>query len=332
MPRRTSPAVALLLLLPLLAACFPELPDQTLVDNLRVLGIRSDPAVADLTVFPPTTLVTVSALVVDGSRPDLADVEHTWSLDLPEDTEGLEELEGLLPEGPYGTSITVDLEALFGGPGGARDELDGRVGGILPLRYRAVTSDDDRDAVKLVTFLLPAPPEGDDDDSAEPEEPVELEPPNTNPVIVSLAVGDGDAVEVPGPDEVMYIGPIDEDGAELTFIVEDDGIQDSLRVTLFRTAGCANLPPEEDDEGGGRFGGPPSLPTPGEETDPCEDDSFGGYGGGRGGSGGDDVTSERVFAWRPTPGETSAGARLFLVGMDAEGGQVWQEVRPEAAP
>ncbi len=325
------------LLLPLLlVSCFPELPDQRMIDNLRVVGIRSDPAVADLTVFPPTTLITVSALTVNGAEADLDGVEHTWSLDLPDDIEGLEDLAELLPEGPYGPSIEIDLEQLFAPPEGeARDDhLTGRTGGVLPLRYRAETADDDREAIKLVTFLFPAPPEeGDDDDSAEPEEPEEFEPPNTNPVIVTVAVGDGDAVEAPGPGEVMYIGAIDEDGEELIAIVEDDGDQEDLSVELYRTGGCPNLAP--DDEDGAPFGpgGGFGAPAPGEEADPCDVDGGGGFGGGGGGPFSDEeITSERTFAWRPLPDTDSADSRLFILAVDSEGGQTWQELRAAPAP
>ena len=68
------------------------------------------------------------------------------------------------------------------------------------------------------------------------------------------------------------------------------------------------------------------------EADPCgENGDSSGFGFGSDDD--DDVDwSRREFAWRPLPGESSEGARLFVVLRDEEGGQSWQELRPEPAP
>ena len=71
-----------------LSGCFPQLPDPLVVDDLRVLAIQADPAVATLTTFPPPA-VTVRALVVDPDDPDGTDIEHQWALELgDEDFDG----------------------------------------------------------------------------------------------------------------------------------------------------------------------------------------------------------------------------------------------------
>jgi len=166
MTTRTSLRVsAILLATSYLVSCFPQLPDETLVDNLRVLAIQADPATANLLAFP-APLVTVTALVVDPDDPELSDATHTWSLELPEgvDPESLEGLQNLLPAEPHGASLTIDFSVGF-----ARDDEDvlpELVEGILPLRYEVVTPRDNRSAVKLVRFLLPDLV-GDDDDSAD---------------------------------------------------------------------------------------------------------------------------------------------------------------------
>ena len=94
MTTRTSLRLsAVLLATSYLVSCFPQLPDETLVDNLRVLAIQADPATANLLAFP-APLVTVTALVVDPDDPELRDASHTWSLELPEGVSS-EDLEGL---------------------------------------------------------------------------------------------------------------------------------------------------------------------------------------------------------------------------------------------
>ena len=355
---------------PVLAAigalsCFPELPDETLVDNLRVLAVQSDPATANLFSFPLPS-VTVTALVVDPEDPDLADATHTWTLELPEgaDAEVAEQLQRLLPPQPHGPSLVLDFAAGF-----ARDDHDSLpelVEGILPLRYEVETPRDQRSAVKLVHFLLPelgddddsagddddsaafpwgddddsaafpwgddddsaAFPWGDDDDSSSSEDEAgSLQEGNRNPEIVSITVGEqvfsAQAGQLPGIVGPVLIGAVSEDGISMSVQVGDDADLEALSVEVFRTAGCPNLKPE-----GGLRDGPPGGPAASaSDSDPCGDES-GGFG--FGGDSDEEVDqSIREFAWRPLPGAASSGARLFVVLRDEDGGQSWQELRPE---
>ena len=325
--------IAMVLLL-FTTSCFPELPDRTLVTNLRVLAINVDPATASLATWPPP-VITVTALTVHPTD-DLDDATHTWSLDLPEG-EDWEALQALLPEGPYGDSVEIDLGVFFE----QRDTQIEFIQAVLPLTYLAETDDDHREAVKLVYFLMPDfsgdddDSAGDDDDSAAPEDPgpppaTEEELTNLNPTITSITVGEqtwtAAAGELPGIGEPLYIGPIDEDGAIIAVGVDDDEPAEDLGLTLYRTAGCRNLPPGAVEDGDGRWGG--MMGGFGKSDDPCGDEVYRvpGYG--------DDDPDwlAREVAWRPLEGETSDGVRLWLVLQDPEGGQVWQELRPEDAP
>ena len=388
---------AVLLAASCLGSCFPELPDATLVDNLRVLAVQSDPATANLLAFPPP-LVTVTALVVDPDDPELSDATHTWSLELPEgvDSEGLEGLQRLLPTEPHGTTLVLDFSVGF-----ARDDEDllpELTEGILPLRYEVETPRDNRAAVKLVRFLLPdlgddddsagddddsagddddsassarsddddsagddddsagddddsagddddsagddddsfpwgddddGFPWGDDDDSALPENPWGAVPEiNQNPEIVSIRIGEqsfpAEGTQLPGVNAALLIGDVPEAGVTLSVEVADDTDLAALNVELFRTAGCPNLKPEESDNGRR-----PGIGSPGAANDdPCGGEESGGFSFGGGGDEDADL-SIREFAWRPLPGESSAGARLFVILRDESGGQTWQELRPE---
>jgi hypothetical protein len=341
-------------------SCFPELPDPTVIDNLRVLAIQSDPATARLQGFPLPS-VTVTALVVDPVNAELSDATHSWSLDLPEgvDASSIADLQRLLPPGPHGPTLVLDFGAGF-----AREDhaLPALVAGVLPLRYEVETPRDRRAAVKLVYFLLPdwgddddsagddddssifpwgddddssTLPWGDDDDSSPAEDPWEsVEAFNENPEIVSIRIGDqsfpAEGAQLPGINAALLIGDVAEAGVTLVVEVADDKDLETLDVTLFRSAGCANLKPE-DSGGGGRPGGAGAGTAGSADDSPCGDASGGfGFGGGFGGGGDEDADhSLREFAWRPLPGESSAGARLFLVLRDEDGGQTWQELRPE---
>ena len=102
-----------LLLVLLSVGCFPQLPDPLVIDNLRVLAIQADPAVATLDSFPPPS-VTVRALVVDPEDAEGTEIEHSWQLELgDEEFEGREQLEALVPEGPYSDELVIDFAALF---------------------------------------------------------------------------------------------------------------------------------------------------------------------------------------------------------------------------
>ena len=322
--------------------CFPVLPDPGVIDSLRVLAVRADPAVAVLDTYPLPTL-TVTALVVDPVDETLASVSHSWILDLPGDIEGVEQLQAMVPNPPHGTSIEIDLNAMFSGAAAGPSAVAAEDGpeyliAALPLRYRAETADDHREAVKLVSFLMPDfsgdddDATGDDDDSAAARAIDPDDPPtgyNENPELASLTINGGvfTAVDglIPGPSTAMVVGPVSPaEGLRLDLEVTDDKDPDDVSADLFWTAGCPGLPLDLSMI-------PPSEhPKEGE----CpENDSFG-FGGsatlGEGessGFGGDDGPA-RAFGWHPS--SEGLSARLFLVLRDAEGGQTWQEIRVTA--
>ncbi|MEE2830296.1 MAG: hypothetical protein VX498_13995 [Myxococcota bacterium] len=312
-----------------LSGCFPQLPDPLVIDNLRVLAIQADPAVAAFTGFPPPT-VTVRALVVDPNDPEGAGVEHSWKMELgDEDFDGREQLEALLPEGPYGSEITLDFAALFE----ERDEVEWSFT-QLPLGYTSRLDDFTRESIKLVPFLvpdfqsdqggggngepitepIPSPGAGPPPASEIPELPPEW---NANPTLTELRRVGGDTWSVengtlPGVEAPLYVGPVDSDEGLHFFIeVDDDTPTSRLSVELFRTTGWPGLPVEGEDEPDrnnlGNFGslGSPVL---------------------------DDELQPREFGWTPWSDGDDRVARLFLVLRDAEGGQSWQEIRPGEPP
>lgn len=154
-----------LALLPCLATvvCFPDLPDPGLVDNLRVLAVRADPATAVMDSWPLPT-VTVTALVVDPADEDLSGATHRWWLDLDDSIEGVDMLQAMIPPEPHGPSIVIDPNLMMA-TADDDDDDQGPLLWVLPLRYRVETADDYREAIKLVYFLTPEAT-GDDDDSA----------------------------------------------------------------------------------------------------------------------------------------------------------------------
>ncbi|MCP4870523.1 MAG: hypothetical protein GY898_17610 [Proteobacteria bacterium] len=319
----------LLLILALVATtgCFPDLPDPSVVTNLRVLAIQADPAVALFNPFEPP-VITVRALVVHPTNEDLTDVTHEWGFDFgDEDFEGKEALEALIPEGPYGTSIAIDLAPLF----------EQREGGWLPLLLPVTysTADDEltRDAVKLVSFLLPDPEfgQGDDDDSAaepeEPLEPTETQAYNENPTIVAISRGDERwTAEDLSTETALDVGEATTpDGLEWTVEYFDDEPNDDLDVEIYWNSGSAGLPPEPVDDDGFSFGGPggggPGSRFGGgaEEEDPDLGD-------------GELLIEEgdgsMTFGWTPSGWDEAPTPRLWIVLRDAQGGQTWQEIRP----
>ncbi len=339
--RRLSPFLVLAI-----ASCFPELPDEDLITNLRILAVRVDPPTARLDQWPPP-LITLSVLVVDPEDPELDGVTHHWRLELGEGDQA-EALAGLIPEGPWGPSIMLNLGALF-----ARD--GGLVPGALPVAYTATSEDDEREAIKLVHFLLPdlggdddsadddsaAPAQGDDDsaddDSAAPAQGDDdsaaiAEGVNEEPHIVSIALEDGSTWEgdaLPGPDAPLWLGLADaSEGLTFTVTLADDEGTHDLHLHLVRTEGCSGLPLEAGaapgDGGGGFFGGATAT----DDDDPCSHVSGGGGGGFGGGFGNDDEDpSVQTFDWTPWVEETGLDARLFLVLRDGDGAQTWQEIR-----
>jgi hypothetical protein len=309
-----SSAFALLLL----AGCFPELPDEQIVNNLRVLSVRSDPATVAI-AFPPPK-IKVEALVALPEDPSGRTLTHRWSLELgDEDFEGREQLEALLPSGPQSNAITVDFAQFFA------EREGGWLPAVLPLKYRVESADDHREAIKLVSFLTPDPAAfGDDDDSAEPSEPLEILPPeetaawNSNPEIVSLVVNASvvsqELGNLPGPDSPLYVGDVSrEDGLEVTFELRDaEQAVTDLRPRLFWSGGTAGLPvEEEEDPFGGAFG----------EQEEEEDD-----GNAQFGSGPSPFLTDTSFGWTP-PESVDETVRLWFVVEDGAGGATWQEIR-----
>jgi hypothetical protein len=350
--RRITPISLLLLLALGASSCFPTLPDRLLVDNLRVLAVNVDPPTANLMDWP-TPVITVTALTVEPGNEELEGLTHRWRFDLPEGEEW-DAMQELLPEEPHGPQITIELAKLFEQPeargesgDGAREDAVEWIQGVLPLNYLVESEDDHRETVKLVTFLMPDLSPGDDDDSAgdddddsaaTDDDDDDAAPPtledltNLMPAFVSISVGETTwtADELPGPDAPLYIGPIDGAGAIIDVGVDDDDPLDELGVSLYRTAGCDNLPPEEyelgsDAEGTGFGGGRGGIF---QSDDPCGDDNY------RTPRGNDDDPDWSVQGrtWRPLDGETSADVRLWIVLHDQHGAQTWQELRPQDAP
>ncbi len=332
-------ALPLLLAAALGLQCFPQLPDPGLVDNLRVLAVRADPAVAVLDTYPLPT-ITVTALVVDPADEALSGVTHAWTLDIPDDVEGVEQLRALVPDPPHGPSIEIVLNALFGGAGGqtavAADDTPEYLTGLLPLRYRAETADDGREAVKLVSFLIPDysggdddDATGDDDDSAAATRALDPENPpagyNENPVLASITINGGvfSAADglLPGTSEPLILGPVDPAvGLRLDLEITDDKDPDDVDADLFWTTGCPGLPPDLS------MIPPNQHPKAGE----CADDDSFGFGGSAAldESDGDafgETSPARSFGWYPPAADQAA--RLFLILWDDEGGQTWQEIR-----
>lgn len=314
-----------------LAGCFPDLPDQRVVANLRVLAIQADPAVATFNPFEPP-VITVRALVAAPDNEDLDGVSHAWGFDFgDEDFDGRETLEGLIPEGPHSTSISIDLAPLF------EEREGGWLPLLLPVTYTAEDDELARDAVKLVSFLLPDPEfgQGDDDDSAaEPEVPLapeETELYNANPVITAIEVGEvrwaGEELSVDVPIDVGEVTTTE--GLEFVVQYTDDEPTTDLQVRIYWTSGSAGLPPEPDDD---------------------DDDGFG-FGGGGGGGGGlrggglaaddeadpdlgdgqlvrEEGNGSRTLGWTPSGWDDAPTPRLWIVLLDEQGGQTWQELRP----
>ena len=142
-----------------LSGCFPQLPDPLVVDDLRVLAIQADPAVATLTTFPPPA-VTVRALVVDPDDPEGADIEHHWELELgDEDFEGRSSSRRCCRRG-LTRPADIDFAALFE----ERSEVEWSFS-QLPLGYDATLGDLKRESVKLVPLV----PQLEVPDAPEPE-------------------------------------------------------------------------------------------------------------------------------------------------------------------
>lgn len=344
------------LLAPLaLSGCFPTQPAEGALKNLRVVAMRQEPAVAMLDRFPLDP-VTLRALVVDPLDEELTEAAHVWSLDLPEDFEGAEALEGLVPDGPHETSVDLDFSGLLsmGGEAGAREELDSETflpteygAGLLPMTFVTENESRTREAVKFVRFLFPdltsMPPPATGPVGWRPVDvynealaalPVVPEGWNANPVISKLTVDTDRLVfeEPVGPGGVLDLGSV-EPGAGVRIDVEvlDDKDLTETDVDLYWTHGTPGLPvdPEDPDAGGGGgFGGggaPDAGPVEPAEGEPEAQDGQG-FGGGSGGLD-EAFQPDRAFGWT-APGLVRQGPmRLFVVVRDAEGGATWQELR-----
>lgn len=290
---------ALLALLPLmpLMGCFPDLPDESVIANLRIVAIRSEPAVLPLDVFPPPPM-TLEALVVDPRAPENGGITHTWAMELgDEEFDGRAELEALIPPGPHGPTLEIDFAPLLG----ARDQ--GWLPASFAIKYTVDNGDVERQALKFVHLLFPEPP-------VEGEVPVPAaEHPgfNTNPTITYIERIGGDSWEPPpGPGGRLDLGSADPDvGVEMIigFFDEEDG--EELDVELYWTNGDPGLPlpPEEDDV---RAQLNPNLDVPRTDEELVDDDGN--------------------YRWTP-PVSSDVLSRVFVVVRDNRGAQTWQELR-----
>jgi hypothetical protein len=352
--------ITLLLALALgLPGCFPTFPDENAVKNLRTLAIQQDPAVAILD-GQSIPQVTLRALVVDPLDLTLEETTNTWTFDLPDDFEGADLVEGLLPEGPWDTEVALNFAALLGGGapgGGERDSLEppdflpvDYNAGLLPITHFADNGDKRRESLKFVNFLvpdfesIPTPPTvpGTRPQQAYLEalaEAAAAGPPeswNANPNIVGIKVNEGEVVfereQILEHTGALSLGAI-EGGAGLRFdvVVEDDKDPNETDVEFYWTHGAPGLPVDPSaDDGGGGFGGlgggpgsdGPTCYEP-KEGDPEAQDGEG-FGGGAGLS--EPFEPDRAFGWTAPCSVLHGPVRLFLIARDGEGGVAWQEM------
>ena len=291
MQRITMRTTLLLALVLGTTGCFPTFPDEGALKNLRTVAIQQEPAVLvlDGSQLPS---VTLRALVVDPLDLELENTTHEWTIDLGEDFEDGELIEGLIPEGPYTQELDMDFAALLGGdapPGGGggfppdgnggRDEITTPEflpveynAGLLPITYFADNGDKRRESIKFLNFLvpdfesIPVPPTVNapraNQAYAEAVAALgEIGPPgawNANPNITKITVNEGEQVfegdQITEHEGVIDIGSV-EPGAGVRFDVEivDDGDAREADVELYWTHGTPGLPVTEEDEDG--FGG-----------------------------------------------------------------------------
>lgn len=345
-------ALALLVGAAVLSGCFPQFPNENAVRNLRTLAIQQDPAVLVLD-GQSLPAVTLRALNVDPLDEDLSEVTHTWTLDLPEDFEEADLIEGLIPDGPYTNELELDFGALLGG--GARDAVEPPTflptehnAGLLPISHFAENADRTRESLKFVNFLvpdfeaLPTFPSGPgtrpyDAYQEQIDSFAEVTPEgwNANPDFTKISVNDGERVfeddAIPHHEGVIDLGTV-APGSGVRFDVEiaDDKELDDTDVDLYWTHGEPGLPtPQEDDDGfGGGFGGPDdSGPTCYEpEAGEPEAQEGEGFGGGRAGLS-EQFEPDRAFGWTAPCSVLNGPVRLFLIARDDDGGVAWQELR-----
>ncbi len=337
----------------LVAGCFPTFPDEGAVKDLRVLAIQQDPAVAVLDSFPFPT-VTLRALVVDPLDIELGDATHTWTLELGDDFEGSELLDGLIPEGPWTDELDIDFSGLMGGTG-ARDDITPPDflpateygAGILPLTYVVDNGTRTREAVKFLRFMtpdfenavLPAfGPAGyrpvDVYNEAVANTPEIPEGWNANPNITKITINEGEqsfeGEQITHGLSAIDIGTIvGGEGLRFDVEVEDDKLAKDIDVELYWTHGSPGLPIAELDGGGGPggFGGGGTGQTDCVEPkagDPEAQDGEG-FGGGAGLS--ERFEPDRAFGWTAPCAVNQGPMRFFLIARDGDGGVAWQELR-----
>lgn len=338
----------------LLAGCFPTFPDEGAVKDLRVLAIQQDPAVAVLDSFPFPE-VTLTALVVDPLDLDLENSTHSWTLELGDDFEGSELLDGFIPEGPWTEEIDLDFSGLAGGAG-ARDEITPPDflpateygAGLLPITYLVDNGERHREAVKFVNFITPdfensvTPAFGpagyrpvDAYNEALEAEPVVPEGWNANPNILKITINEGEQFfegeQITHGLSAIDIGTVTGgDGIRFDVEVEDDKLGDDVDVDLYWTHGSPGLPASEDDGPGGGFGGG----GPNSGGDDCVEPKVGDPEAqdGEGWGGGADISSgifepDRAFGWTAPCVVNEGPMRFFLIARDDDGGVSWQELR-----
>ncbi len=351
-------AITIALASGLLAGCFPSFPDEGAVKDLRVLAIQQDPAVAVLDSFPFPE-VTLTALVVDPLDADLETSTHSWTLELGDDFEGGELLEGFIPEGPWTESVALDFSGLAGGAG-ARDEITPPDflpateygAGLLPITYVVDNGERHREAVKFVNFITPdfensvSPafgPEGyrpvDVYNEALAAEQVVPEGWNANPNFLKITINEGEQF-FEGEQITQGLSAIDigtvvgGEGIRFDVEVEDDKLADDVDVDIYWTHGSPGLPfSEDDDDDGGGFGGGFGGGGAGASSD-CVEPKAGDPEAqdGEGFGGGADISSgmfqpDRAFGWTAPCAVNEGPMRFFLIARDDDGGVAWQELR-----
>ncbi|MCO4771014.1 MAG: hypothetical protein KDA24_13350, partial [Deltaproteobacteria bacterium] len=333
--------------------------------NLRTVAIQQDPAVAILD-GQSIPSVTLRALVVDPLDPDLEKTTHEWVLDLGDDFEEAEQLEGLIPEGPWTNEIQLDFSVLLGGGGappgggppgdggGERDSIEAPAflpveynSGLLPLSYNVENDERLRESIKFVNFLvpdfenLPLPPTvpGTRPQQAYEEAlaaAAEAGPPeawNANPNLTKITINEGEQVfegeQITEHLTVIDIGTVAPgEGIRFDIEVADDKAAVESDGALYWTHGTPGLPVDEDDDDGG-FGGFGGGDEVSECYEPKEGDPEAQDGEGFGG--GADLSEafqpERAFGWTAPCSVMNGPVRLYIIVTDGEGGVAWQEMR-----
>jgi len=292
-PRLLAATVALAL-----AGCLPELPDERRIDDLRVLAIQQSPAV--LPLGPGAAgQVTLRALTVDPDDAAGEGTDHTWTLDLDDDVDGVEQLRQLVPTEPHGPDLALDLAPLVGSDVSA-----------LPFRYVVDNGAREREALRLLLA---------DPGSVDP-----LPGDDGNPRLARLEVDDRSwgPEDLPTDGRPLEIGEVEDgEGIVIKIAVAGGANPATTQATLFWTRGCPGLPELFDVSDADSEACPDSL------IDSVAGDSADAYATFYGVEDPDDAP-RRQFGWFPWRDAPDRETRLFLVLLDEAGGQSWLELLP----